>query len=77
MEKFGLFDLIDKFNSVANGKNDFNKVEKTPNSTKEEQSTTFIDPQISAPQHYLMNAKLSAFHKKHDEALKKIPLSKK
>ena len=25
MEKFGLFDLIDKFNAVANGKNDFAK----------------------------------------------------
>jgi hypothetical protein len=77
MEKFGLFDLIDKFNSVASGKNDFNKVEKKPTSTKVEESTTFIDPQIFTPQHYLMNAKLLAFHKKHDETLKKISLSKK
>lgn len=30
MEKFGLFDLIDKFNAVANGKNDFSKSKAEP-----------------------------------------------
>ena len=28
MEKFGLFDIIDKFNSASKGENDFSKSER-------------------------------------------------
>lgn len=73
MEKFGLFDLIDKFNAVANGKNDFVKdahTPKQPNSNNDK--FQLVDPKIPTPTQYLMNAKMLDFCKKHDQISKKI-----
>ena len=73
MEKIGLFDLIDKFSTVASGKNEFNK--KTPPKPLKKDdalAAQFIDPQILPPKHYLMNAKLIDFYAKHDGFIKKI-----
>ncbi|MBE5742635.1 MAG: hypothetical protein E7360_04900 [Clostridiales bacterium] len=73
MEKFGLFDLIDKFNASANGKNDF---AKAPQTEKNDGAvSSLVDPKITAPPQYLMNAKLFDFCKKHDELSKRIYLS--
>ena len=78
MEKFGLFDLIDKFNSVKNGKTDFAKNTPTPKADGENAKPTsnLIDPQILPPSHYLMNTKMQDFIKKHDELSKKIDQTK-
>ena len=74
MEKIGLFDLIDKFNSVASSKNEFNK--KQSATPKEEETAItnekFINPQIAPPQHYLMNEKMQVFCERHDSFAKKI-----
>lgn len=83
MEKFGLFDLIDKFNAVANGKNDFAKrKEETQNSQNDSKlgngnptaplQNKLIDPQIFPPAQYIMNAKLRDFNKKHDEFSRRV-----
>lgn len=83
MEKFGLFDLIDKFNAVANGKNDFakRKVEtqnsqndsKLGNATPTDSAQNkLVDPQIFPPAQYIMNAKLRDFNKKHDEFSRRV-----
>lgn len=83
MEKFGLFDLIDKFNAVANGKNDFAK-RKTEQQDSQGDSkigngnptaplqNKLIDPQIFPPAQYIMNAKLRDFNKKHDEFSRRV-----
>lgn len=78
MEKFGLFDLIDKFNSVKNGKTDFAKNTPTPKADGENSkpSSNLIDPQILPPSHYLMNTKMQDFIKKHDDLSKKIDQTK-
>ena len=81
MEKFGLFDLIDKFNAVANGKNDFSKPQpNTPQKplnngashAEKVSSSILVDPKLSIPPQYAMNAKLYDFCKKHDETSMKI-----
>ena len=73
MEKIGLFDLIDKFNSVASGKKTFDKT-PTQNPTKQDNSThpNFFAPQILPPNHYLMNTKLLDFYNKHDSFAKNV-----
>ena len=78
MEKFGLFDLIDKFNSVKNGKTDFAKNSPNPKAEGEnaKHTSNLIDPQILPPNHYLMNTKMQDFIKKHDELSKKIDQTK-
>ena len=75
MEKFGLFDLIDKFNAQANGKKDLNKTPPRENSAdkKGNGDGDWIEPQIFVPPHYAMNAKLQDFIKRHDEFAKNIP----
>ena len=83
MEKFGLFDLIDKFNAVANGKNDFAKrkaeTQNSQNDSKLGNATPtdsaqnkLVDPQIFPPAQYIMNAKLRDFNKKHDEFSRRV-----
>ena len=74
MEKFGLFDLIDKFNGVANGKSEFNK-KQPPSLEKAEdsaQGSKFINPLSPPPQHYLMNEKMLDFCTRHDNFAKKL-----
>ncbi len=77
MEKFGLFDLIDKFNLAQNGKNDFAKNTPNPKAERDDSksSSGLIDPQILPPSHYLMNSKMQDFVKKHDAISKKIDQS--
>lgn len=83
MEKFGLFDLIDKFNAVANGKNDFAKRKvETQNSQNDSKlgngnptdsaQNKLVDPQIFPPAQYIMNAKLRDFNKKHDDFSRRV-----
>ncbi|MBQ8726789.1 MAG: hypothetical protein IJY84_06795 [Clostridia bacterium] len=83
MEKFGLFDLIDKFNAVANGKNDFSKPafnahgnppakETADEKGTGEKQSKLVDPQIFPPAQYLMNAKMLDFNKKHDEFARRV-----
>ena len=74
MEKFGLFDLIDKFNGVASGKNEFNKKQNPTLENPEEtnQNSKFINPLTPPPQHYLMNEKMLAFCTRHDDFAKKV-----
>ena len=78
MEKFGLFDLIDKLNLSANGKKEFSKSEKEQaGGDTPPQKNGFIDPMIYPPKHYMMNEKMIDFCKKHDEFKKSItPLNK-
>ena len=73
MEKIGLFDLIDKFNNVANGKKEFEKQRQNENQPLEKNATAKLtDPQLSSPTQYIMNAKMQAFCKKHEEFAKSI-----
>ena len=73
MEKIGLFDLIDKFNSVANGKKEFEKQLSKENQPLAKNATTKLtDPQLSSPMQYIMNAKMQAFCKKHEEFAKTV-----
>ncbi len=77
MEKFGLFDLIDKLNLSQNGKKEFSKKE-TEQKQSDGNSTTkkgFTDPMIYPPVHYMMNEKMIDFCKKHDEFKKTIRLN--
>ena len=73
MEKIGLFDLIDKFSSVASGKNEFNKKPPPPSPPKKDgDEFQLFDPQILPPKHYLMNSKMVEFCNKHDNLVKSI-----
>ena len=74
MEKIGLFDLIDKFSTVASGKNEFNKKQNTPSLGLEEKSgeAKFVDPKTPPPAYYLMNAKMLNFCNRHDEFAKNV-----
>lgn len=76
MEKFGLFDLIEKFNSVANGKSDFEKSKPSPEKKQAEpkagNKSSLIDPMILPPVHYLMNAKMLDFCNRHDSFKREI-----
>lgn len=76
MEKFGLFDLIDKFNSASSGKNDFSKT-RPEEQTEQKKSATgesvLKDPDVSAPPQYMMSAKMAAYMKRHDELIAQIP----
>lgn len=71
MEKFGLFDLMEKFNAASNGKNDFSKSNASP--VEESAKTTgatkpsLKDPDFSVPPQYAMNSKMTAYVKRHDE----------
>lgn len=73
MEKIGLFDLIDKFNGTANGKNEFNKSQNpTSNQETSDAGSKFINPQTPPPQYYLMNEKMLNFCNRHDSFAKKL-----
>ncbi len=79
MEKFGLFDLIEKFNSVANGKTDFEKSKTQPQKKDGNEGgdkrPTLIDPMILPPVHYLMNTKMQDFCSRHEGFKKGIRCS--
>ena len=74
MEKIGLFDLINKFSSVANGKNEFDKKQKVSAEQKEESTSNanFTDPHLPPPQYYLMNTKMQDFCNKHESFAKNV-----
>ena len=69
MEKFGLFDLIDKLNSSASGKKEFKKGDSSQSVSQENQNQKggLVDPFIYPPKHYMMNEKMIDFCKKHDD----------
>ena len=69
MEKFGLFDLIEKFNSAETGKKNFaggnqNTITPAKNET--------ADNIVGAPPQLVMNAKMRDFIARHDELVKAI-----
>lgn len=71
MEKFGLFDLIEKFNAASNGKNDFSKSNASPiresSTTSAATRPNLKDPDFNVPPQYAMNSKMTAYVKRHDE----------
>lgn len=68
MEKFGLFDIIDKFNSASKGENDFAKSERQPAKQPPTDNRGLLkDPDDFTPPQYAMNAKMQAFIRRHDE----------
>lgn len=75
MEKFGLFDLIDKFNSASSGKSDFSKTQPKAQTEpkKSADSSVLKEPDVSAPPQYMMSAKMTAYMKRHEELLAQIP----
>ena len=76
MEKFGLFDLIDKFNSASSGKSDFFKTRPDEKSERKKSAageSALKEPDISAPPQYMMSAKMAAYMKRHDELVAQIP----
>ena len=75
MEKIGLFDIIDKFNSAASGKNDFSatKARQQNDNKPAENGFALKDPDDFAPPQYMMNAKMLAFMKRHDELVAAVP----
>lgn len=75
MEKFGLFDLIDKFNAASSGKNDFSESKKTEAAPQKPAKTTdsvLKDPDFTAQPQYMMNAKMTAYMKRHEKLLAEI-----
>ncbi|MBQ7373985.1 MAG: hypothetical protein IJW64_05440 [Clostridia bacterium] len=74
MEKFGLFDLIDKLSLSPNGKKEFAKkeTEQTSNSQSQPVKSELTDTAVYPPKHYMMNEKMIDFYKKHDEFKKTI-----
>ena len=78
MEKFGLFDIIDKFNSASKGENDFSKSErKTDKQPTADNRSLLKDPDDFAPPQYAMNAKMQAFIRRHDELVAAVPKPEK
>lgn len=78
MEKFGLFDIIDKFNSASKGENDFSKSErKTDKQPTVDDRSLLKDPDDFAPPQYAMNAKMQAFIRRHDELVAAVPKPEK
>lgn len=73
MEKFGLFDLIDKFSEAANGKKNV-KNDGSPDGRRvaSGEANALRTPDVEPDPQYLMNAKLAAFVARHDELAKKI-----
>ena len=64
MEKFGLYDLIEKLNPADNRKNNFAANEKTPKNT--DGKNNMRAPETGAPPQYVMNAKMREFIAKHE-----------
>ena len=78
MEKFGLFDLIDKLNASANGKKELAKGNSSQTASEEnsKQKNELTAPLFYPPKHYMMNEKMIDFCKKHDEFKKTILTNK-
>lgn len=79
MEKFGLFDLIDKLNLSAKGKKEFanNPSDKNNDDANQTLKNGVNDPIIYPPQHYMMNEKMIVFCKKHEDFKQAIIKSSK
>lgn len=78
MEKFGLFDIIDKFNSASKGENDFSKSKRAADKqTPVDNRSLLKDPDDFAPPQYAMNAKMQAFIRRHDELVAAVPKPEK
>ena len=76
MEKIGLFDILDKFGRTTNGKTDFASGKKTPadeNGRAADRDFTLRDPEDCAPPQYMMNAKMLAFIRRHEELVAAVP----
>lgn len=76
MEKIGLFDILDKFGRTTNGKTDFASGKKTPadeNGRAADRDFTLRDPEDCAPPQYMMNAKMLAFMRRHEELVAAVP----
>ncbi len=69
MEKFGLFDLIEKFNTTADGKKDFVSRKTTERSDAKKEQVAEI---IGAPPQLVMNAKMRDFVVRHDKTVAAI-----
>lgn len=70
MEKFGLFDLIDKFNTAASGKSDFSAGKEK---AAEQTTSQLKDPETTAPPQYMLNAKTLAYIARHEELVASVP----
>lgn len=77
MEKIGLFDLIDKFAAPEKGGKSFRAEPKVRPETQPETSETLKDPDFGAQPQYLMNAKMQAFLKRHENLKAEIPATPK
>ena len=72
MEKFGLFDLIEKFNPTSKPQNDFSQQSATGDNGKQRRE---VQKQINVPLQYAMNKKTEDFIRKHEELSKQIDVS--
>jgi len=76
MEKFGLMDIINKFNETASGKSNFNEAPSETVKPKGNGGNILKDPDCLEPAQYKMNARLQAFIARHDEISKRIDSAK-
>ncbi|MBR1867191.1 MAG: hypothetical protein IJ800_01225 [Clostridia bacterium] len=65
MEKFGLFDLIEKFNASAKGKNDLSQARSVDDNVQAKNKSDLLRS-INVPAQYAMNKKMEDFINKHD-----------
>ena len=78
MEKIGLFDLIDKFTTPERTEKSFRAEPKSrPETPQQKTNETFKDPDFGAQPQYLMNAKMQAFLKRHENLKAEIPAAQK
>lgn len=77
MEKIGLFDLIDKFATPERTEKSFRIEPKVRTDSVPKTSETLKDPDFGAQPQYLMNAKMQAFLKRHENLKAEIPAEPK
>ncbi len=78
MEKIGLFDLIDKFTTPERTEKSFRAEPKPrPETPQPKTGETLKDPDFGAQPQYLMNAKMQAFLKRHENLKAEIPAAPK
>ncbi len=77
MEKIGLFDLIDKFTTPEKAGKSFRAEPETRSEVPPKTSETLKDPDFGAQPQYLMNAKMQAFLKRHENLKAEIPAAPK
>lgn len=78
MEKIGLFDLIDKFTTPERTGKSFRAEPKArPETAQQKSNETLKDPDFGAQPQYLMNAKMQAFLKRHENLKAEIPAGQK